>query len=290
MAKRKENNFNRKTKGEIITFTVASVLMGLLALSYVSAYLWGVMAGFKTHDEIIIQPFKFPKSFQWRNYIDVFSMLEVRGIKMYGMIENTMILVLFGPILTIGGSGILAYVVAKYDFPGKNLLMGLNVVVISLPIIGTQGATYRLFSTFNMIDSPLLLINSIGCFGANFLYMLSCFKNISNTYKEAAEIDGAGPYTIMFKIMIPLAMPLASALWILSVINVWNDINTPLLYWPKRPTLATGIYLFNTNMIYRARMDILIAATIISSIPPLILFAFFHKKILTNVTFGGIKG
>ena len=56
------------------------------------------------------------------------------------------------------------------------------------------------------------------------------------------------------------------------------------------PTLATGIYLFNTEMIYRARMDILMAATVISAIPPLIVFSIAHKKLLTSVTFGGIKG
>ena len=279
-----------KTRGEIIVYITASVLLGIVAATYIFAYAWGVMAGFKTHQDIILNPFSLPEKWNFINYIDAFVMLEVRGVNMLGMIGNTLTLVIGGPVLAIGGSSILAYVVAKYNFHGKNLLISINVIVISLPIIGGTAATYRLFSRLGMINSPLLLINYIGNFGGNFLYMLSCFKNTSNTYMEAARIDGAGHYSIMFKIMFPLAMPMMSALWILSLISVWNDVGTSLLFWSRRPTLATGIYLFSTEMVYRARMDILMAATILSSIPPLILFAFFHNKILSNVTFGGIKG
>lgn len=89
------------------------------------------------------------------------------------MIGNTLTLVIGGPVLAIGGSSILAYVVAKYNFHGKNLLISINVIVISLPIIGGTAATYRLFSRLGMINSPLLLINYIGNFGGNFLYMLN---------------------------------------------------------------------------------------------------------------------
>ena len=71
---------------------------------------------------------------------------------------------------------------------------------------------------------------------------------------------------------------------------MWNDYNTALVFMPKLPTLATGVYLFNSEMTFRARMDILMAATIISALPPLILYLIGHKAILENVSIGGIKG
>lgn len=282
----KLSSFKRKSP----VFIVMSVIFTLIALTYVLAFLWGIMAGFKSHTEVIMEPFKLPTVWHWKNYIDVFTMLEIQKTNMLGMIGNSLLLALVGPILTLLGSSLLAYAVSKYKFPGRNVLLAINVVVITLPIIGSAASTYRVFSALGMINSPLLLINYIGCFGANFLYMLSCFNGVSNTYMEAASIDGAGHYTILFKIMLPMAWGTMSALWILQIVGVWNDTGTALLYWPKKPTLATGIYLFNQDMAYKARMDIMIAATVISAIPPLILFAFFHKKILANVTFGGIKG
>lgn len=285
-----KNPYKGKTKSEIVVYTIASVIMGLFALSYVLSFGWAVLAGANSHAGIVLHPFEWPEQWHWENYIDVMDLLEVRGVDFWGMIVNTMILVIMMPVLTIGGNMVMAYACAKYSFPGRGFLLALNVVVMTLPIYGTTGATYRLFSDIGFIDSASLVITGIGCFGSNFLYFLSCFKGISNTYGEAAKIDGAGHMKIMLKVNFPMAAGTTSALWILALIARWNDSGTSLLYWPNMPTLATGIYLFNLEMTYRVRMDILMAATVISSIPPLIVFAIAHKKILSNITFGGIKG
>lgn len=287
---RRIKSLRNKTVSEKIVYTIASVIIGLFALSYVLAFLWAIMAGTKTHDEVIMEPFAWPETWNWDHYIEVFSTLEVRGVNFFGMVGNSLIRVVFAPILGVGGSMLLAYAVAKYKFPGRNLLIVINTVVMTLPIIGTTASTYRLYSAFGFIDSPTLLLAGIGHFGSNFLFFLSAFKGVSNTYSEAARIDGAGHFRIMTRIVFPMIAGTTSALWILQVIAVWNDYGTALLFWPNMPTLATGIYLFNQEMVYRARMDILMAATVISAIPPLILFAIAHKKLLTNVTFGGIKG
>lgn len=285
-----KNPYKGKTKSEIIVYTIASVIMGLFAFSYVLSFGWAILAGANSHQGIVLHPFEWPEQWHWENYIDVMELLEVRGVDFWGMIVNTLVLVIIMPVLTIGGTMLMAYACAKYSFPGRGLLLALNVVVMTLPIYGTTGATYRLFSDLGFIDSVGLVITGIGCFGANFLYFLSCFKGISNTYGEAAKIDGAGHMKIMLKVNFPMAAGTTSALWILALIGRWNDSGTSLLYWPNMPTLATGIYLFNLEMTYRVRMDILMAATVISAIPPLIVFAIAHKKILSNVTFGGIKG
>lgn len=285
-----KNPYKGKTKGEITVYTIASVIMGLFAFSYVLAFGWAVLAGANTHQGVVLHPFEWPEKWQWVNYIDVMDLLEVRGVDFWGMIVNTMILVIVMPVLGIAGTMVISYVCAKYTFPGKNFMLALNIVIMTLPIYGTTGATYRLYSDLGMIDSWTLVFAGIGNFGGNFLYFLSCFKGISNTYGEAARIDGAGHMKIMLKINFPMAAGTTSALWILALIARWNDSGTSLLFWPNMPTLATGIYLFNLEMMYRVRMDILMAATVISAIPPMIVFAIAHKKILSNVTFGGIKG
>ena len=95
---------------------------------------------------------------------------------------------------------------------------------------------------------------------------------------------------MLFRIMIPLAAGPILALFVMQAVAIWNDYMTALLFLRSMPTLATGIYLFNVQMVYRARMDILLAATILSSIPVLVLYICFNKTILTNVSFGGLKG
>ena len=284
------NTLKNKTTSEKIVYSVVSFLMGLWAASYVFAFFWAFLAGAKNHNDIIMDPFGWPKTWQFANYLEVFETLEVRGVGFFGMLTNTMLRVAVTPVLTIGGQMLLAYALAKYRFPGRALLFGINTVVMTLPIIGGTASNYRLLSSMGLIDNPLLVIAGCGNFGGNLLFFLSCFKGLSNTYMEAARIDGAGHLRIMTRVMFPMAAGTTSALWILQVIALWNDPTGTLLTWPNMPTLATGIYLFNTEMIYRARMDILMAATVISAIPPLIVFSIAHKKLLTSVTFGGIKG
>ena len=88
----------------------------------------------------------------------------------------------------------------------------------------------------------------------------------------------------------PMAKPLFGALFLTGWLGIWNNYESALIYLPNLPTLPVGIYQFNTEMIYRARLDILFAACVIISIPAIILFVAFNKVITTNVSLGGIKG
>ena len=103
-------------------------------------------------------------------------------------------------------------------------------------------------------------------------------------------IDGANDFQIYFRVMFPQALPIFSALYLTGWIGVWNSYDSALIYLPNLPTLPVGIYQFNTEMIYRARLDILFAACVIISIPAIILFIAFNKLITSNVSLGGIKG
>ncbi|MBQ9482310.1 MAG: carbohydrate ABC transporter permease [Clostridia bacterium] len=286
----RRNKIKQRGGGEIAVFTVASVIFFIFALTYIVAFLWGVIAGFKTHSDLILNPFSFPESWHPENYLDVFSLLEVNGVNMLGMVLNSFWLVAGGATLSVFGATFMAYAVTKFDFFGKKFLVVVNIIIMTLPIIGALPSRYRLFSAFGFINSPTILLAYFGGFGAFNLYMCAFFRGVSPTYSEAAKIDGANDFVILFRIMLPLAKGILTALLIMEAVSIWNDYNTALVYMPKLPTLATGIYLFNTEMTYRARMDILMAATIISALPPMILYGLGHKSILKNVSLGGIKG
>ena len=119
---------------------------------------------------------------------------------------------------------------------------------------------------------------------------MSFFKNLSWTYAEAAMMDGAENFAIYFRVMLPQAKPMFGALFLTQCIGVWNSYESALIYLPNLPTLPVGIYQFNAEMIYRARLDILFAACVIITIPALLLFIVFNKTITSNVSLGGIKG
>lgn len=280
----------RKSPAEIILYSLVSILFMAVALSYLYILIWAFIAGCKTHTEIVMEPFGLPEVWNFGHYIEVFQTLEVNGKGFFDMLFNSVWFSVLGVFIQQFCCITLAYACAKYTFPGSNLLYTVVLIVITLPIYGSSGATYTLYHNLGLVDSYAQIVASTSAFNIFFLYYMAYFKNLSWTYAEAAMVDGAHEFQIYFKIMLPQAKPIFGALFLTQWIQIWNNYESALVYLPNLPTLPVGIYQFNTEMIYRARLDILFAACIIITIPALVLFIVFNKTITNNVSAGGIKG
>ena len=155
--KPKKDYVSRKTTGETIVFIIAAIILWSFALSYIAAYLWGALAGLKSHTDLIMNPFKLPVKWKWENYVDVFSLLEVKKTNMIGMIGNTLWLVFGGTSLGIAGVTLMAYAVTRYEFIGRKALITINIITMTLPIIGSLPAQYAIFTKLGLYNSPLIL-------------------------------------------------------------------------------------------------------------------------------------
>ena len=284
------DNFKRKSLGENILHCIVSAIFMVVALSYIYILVWTFVSGLKTHDEIIMNPFSLPAKWLWENYIEVFRKLEVGGVSFLGMTFNSIWFSVLSVLIQQLVTASFAYCVTKYKFPGSNLIYPFILIMITLPIYGNSGATYKIYKSLGLIDSYAHVILAASGFNTFFLYYSAFFKNLSWTYAEAAMVDGASHHQIWWKVMMPQAKPIMGALFITSWMTSWNSYEGALIMYPNLPTLPVGIYQFNTEMIYRARLDILFAACFIICIPALILFVAFNKTITTSVSVGGIKG
>ena len=284
------NYFKRKTPGEIIIYSITSLIFAVVAFTYVYILLWTFMSGLKTHSEIILNPFALPLRPIWNHFIEVTQLLEVNEHGFWSMLFNSAYFSILGAFLTQFVTATFAYTCTKYKFKGSEIPYVIILVMITLPIYGTAGASYKLYRDLKMIDSYWLILVNLGGMNGSFLYYRAFFKNVSNTYIEAAQIDGAGHFTIYLKVIFPQARPLFGALFLTGWLGSWNSYDSALVYLPNLPTLTVGLYQFNTEMIYRARLDILFAGCFIAAIPALILFVAFNNVLTTNVSLGGIKG
>ena len=115
------------------------------------------------------------------------------------------------------------------------------------------------------------------------------FKSVPWSYAEAVFIDGGNHFTVFFRIMLPLAMPMVTTLFILSAIAGWNDYTTPMLYFPSFPNVAMGLYMVSQTLT-RGDMSTYYAALVITTVPVVALFAGFSDKIMKNYSIGGLKG
>lgn len=287
---RKPKSFRRKSKGEIILHLFVSLVFALVAASYLYLVLWPVMSGFKTHTEIVMDPFGLPKHWNWKNFLDVFTMLKVNGSNFWNMLFNSLYFSVGGVLISQFVTMSFAYCCTKYKFPGSRLPYTIILITMTLPLYGSGGAMYKLIYNLGLVDSYAHLILAVSGMTANFLYYRAVFQNMSNSYIEAAMIDGAGDFKIWFKVMMPMAKPIFGALFLIGWLGDWNNYSSALIYLPNIPTLPVGIYQFNTEMIYQARLDVLFAACTLTALPAVILFLVFNKTITTNVSLGGIKG
>lgn len=282
--------FNRKSKGEIALHIFVSIIFFLVAASYVYLLVWAFLAGFKTHTEVVMNPFGLPKEWHWEHYIEVFKTLNVGGHGFGEMFFNSVYFSVLGSGINMFVCMTFAYCCTKYKFRGSEWPYTIILIMMTLPIYGSAGAKYRIIYNLGLVDSYAHILLSISGMTTTFLYFRAFFKSLSWTYAEAAMMDGANEFGIYFRVMVPMAKPMFGALFLTAWLDSWNSYESNLVYLPNIPTLPVGIFQFNQEMLYRARLDILFAACVLVAIPAIILYASFNKLITTSVSVGGIKG
>lgn len=280
----------RRPRSEKAVYWVVSVIFAAVALSYLYVLVWMFIAGCRTHSEIALDPFGLPEHWNFHHYVEAFSVFEVKGQGFFRMLFNSLWFITIGSIVAMYTQMTFAYTCCKYKFPTSTWPFPLIMIMMTLPIYGNGGSGYRMVWDLGLINNYLAPFVSVNAFGMGFLYYQAYYQNLSWAYVEAAQIDGANDFQAYYKVMIPQTMPLLTALFIGDFIGAWGSYENQMIQQPDIPTLPVGIYLFEQEMVYRARLDVLFAACFIVSIPCIVLFCIFRKTMMENVSLGGIKG
>ena len=263
---------------------------------------WGFLNSFKgQYDDgfgYYFDKISLPKIWHFTNYTDVITKLEVtvQGDKftLFQMLINTLLYTFGTALVSTLVPCIVAYLIATYDkFVFSRIVHGFVIVTMILPIIGATPSVIEVLRFLNYYDSivGMWLMNFNFLVGVHFLVFYDAFRGLSKTYKEAAEIDGASQFRIMASVMIPLVKTIFITIFILRFIAYWNDYQTPLLYMPHHPTIAYGIFIFffQSDNVY-STVPMKLTCAFIVAIPIIILFITCQKRIMQNITVGGIKG
>lgn len=229
---------------------------------------------------------------QWVNFRYAFKEIKYDETSFFGMFFNSVWISLLTIFVNVGSSTLTAYALARYRFPGKTFLYSLAIIVQVVPIIGTGGAAYKFMASLGMVNNPLTIwLSWAGGFDFSFVVLYGYFRSISGQYAESAEIDGASQLRVMFQIMLPQALPAIASLMILNFITAWNNYSMPMIYMPKYPTLALGIFSFEKiSPFLKNGIPVYFCSVLLSMVPVLVIFSLTQKMIMTNVTAGGLKG
>ena len=269
---------------------IVFILLAIYAFTLIYAMLWAVLSSLKTQTEFSTNLVGLPKDWQFGNYLQAFQSVQAGGHNMFEMFFNSLWYSCGGAALGVIASSMVAYVVAKYEFPGRRPIYAVALVTMMIPVVGSFPSQYRMYSTLGILDSPLLLVTKFSGFGFNFVMLYSFFKTLSWTYAEAAFMDGASHLKVFLRVMLPQALPIMGSLFLVSTVQLWNEYMEPNLFLQSHPTLSSGLYIFQLEMTRGTNYPLLFAGLIVSVIPVIILFVKFQNTMMESMSMGGLKG
>lgn len=294
-----------KSKAQKIALWIVCFIFTIYAISLLIPFLWLLMNSFKSRAEFSADAvsgnggLSFPSVFDFQNYyealigfrVQVGAGDNIRNVNLLGMFLYSVIVTVTTTFLEVFFSAATAYVLAKYEFPGKKIIFSMVLISMVVPIVGSLPVMYRFMGTIGLRDTlPGLWFIYVSGFGFGFLLLNAHFKGIPWTYAEAAQLDGATHFGIFFRIMLPMSRPQLVSLAIITAIGYWNDYATPKIYLPSMPTVAVGLNSLTIEIQKTADYPLMFACMLVAIIPILAVFACFQKVIISSVVAGGIKG
>lgn len=274
-------------KHAITSKVLIYIILIVMALIMVVPFLWMLSASIKSDREVFqMNPFVWiPEQPKWSNYTEIWT-----KIPFLKFIENTVFLTIVVTCLQLITSSFAAYAFAKLHFKHKTTLFMAYIATIAMPWQVYMVPQFIMMRKMGLNDK-LLAIICLQAFSAFGVFMMKQFyEGIPDELCEAARIDGMSEYKIYANIMLPLSKPALSTLTIFTFVATWNDYLGPLIYLKsqEKKTIQLGLKMFIGQ--YSSDYGLIMAGSVLSLIPVLIVFLILQKYFVEGVASTGLKG
>lgn len=285
--KTETKKYSSKSRNALIGKIILYIILILITAVMVIPFLWMLSASIKSDREVFqMNPFVWiPEVPKWDNYINIWT-----KIPMLKFVENTVFLTIVVTLLQLLTSSFAAYSFAKLEFKHKNTLFLAYIATIAMPWQVYMVPQFIMMRAMGLNDKLLAMI-CLQAFSAFGVFMMKQFyEGIPSELCEAARIDGMSEYKIYAKIMLPLSKPALSTLTIFTFVNTWNDYLGPLIYLKteSKKTIQLGLKMFIGQ--YSSEYGLIMAGSVLSLIPVIIVFLCLQKYFVEGVASTGLKG
>ncbi len=307
-------------------FSAFSIVILVLLLIYTFtlfiALFWGIGTSLKSEDDFLMSknilgfpsldkndPFNSRATFfTLSNYVEVIkgftfpvssaylfngqNIMRYETVNIATMFTNTLLYAGVLCVIRAFMPALVAYLCTKFNYKFNAVFIAGSLFVMTLPTVAIDPSQLALQQKLGLYDTLIgHYIQNLDYTGMYFIVFLGYFKNIPNTYSEAAEIDGASQFTILTKIILPISIKVISTVMLIQFVNLWNNYQTPILYLPTHPTLAYGVYylVYSQGDRSLATTPHMVAGCMMLMIPILTIFIIFKERVMGNMTVGGVK-
>ena len=267
----------------------ALLILGVLIVGF--PLLYAITGSFKSTVEFLTGGSNLlPKKWIWENYTTAWKIAKF-DIYTYNSIAYSLLSV-FGTIITTSLGG---YVLSRSNIPGKKILLGCFGMTLFISGAMTLFPIFKICRDLNLINSLWgLIIAEIGISQPFFcLIVMSYINGISKEIDESAKIDGCNFFRIFTDIILPIIKPIIATVFILGFRRAWNDYMMPLAFTLSKPDLrplTVGVVMMKDQGEGISAWNLMIAGTVISLVPILVVYLFMNRYFITGITEGSVKG
>ena len=285
-AKTKQGAIRRKSG---LVTALSYLLLSFWAVVVLFPFYWMLLTSLKSYASYNAErtPVFLPLSPTLENYENAFT-----AVPLGGYLLNTLIFSLVTTAVMVVVSTLAAYAFSRLRFPGKNLVFGL---FLSMMMIPTELVVITNFVTITNLDLRNTFLGLIlpSITSVFYIYLLKeNFEQVPEELYKAAKVDGTSDLKYLWKVMIPICRPTLVTITILKLIECWNSYVWPRLITddPAYYLVSNGIQEIRENGFGRENVPAMMAAVVVISVPLILLFLAFRKKIMEGVSQGGTKG
>lgn len=257
-----------------------------MSLLFLVPFYWMFNIALKSNPELAMTPpTLFPQSWQWDNFARAVSTMPFVQYFLNTVVYT--VLVMTGAVFS---NLVVAYGFACIDWPHRDQVFYLVLITIFIPFPIAIIPLFDLFSWLHWINTLLPLVVPAFLGSAFYIFLLRQFLlQIPKELIDAARIDGASEWRILWQVVTPIAKPAIGAVAIMSAVGAWNDFMGPLIYLQddRLHTLSIGLQVFRST--HDVQFNLLMAASILVVLPIILLFFLFQRFFIEGVTMGTIK-
>lgn len=273
----------RRLVSDLVIVLVTFTALGLMAFPFI----WVVLTSVKTDAEIFSDTLRIiPQSVSLDNYSVLFQ-----DTNFGTYIRNSIITCVSATFVSVIIALVAAYGFSRYRFRGRNLLL-LSVIATQLfPFVILISPIYGIFFRIGLVNSYVGLIISYVAITIPFsiFLLIGYFDTIPRDLDEAAVIDGASPVAVLFRIILPVAWPGVVVVTIYGFVQAWDEFLFALVLMTQedRKTVPVGLASFFGE--YTSQWNLVMSASVISTLPTLLLFLFLQRRLVSDLTAGAVK-
>lgn len=267
---------------------VKVVFLSLFLIFTVFPLYWIFVTSLKPSNEMFTFPIQYwPENVTFENYINI---IKISNFDVY--IMNSLILSLVSGVISLIIATLGGYVLARFEFKGKTQVIFAFFITQMIPLFIGLAPLYLLMSKLELINRlpSLMLMYTVMMVPFCTVMMKGFFERIPSSLEEAAMIDGCSRITALYKVIIPVMLPGLAATFIFAFVQCWNELFLAVMFIDKEEAKTIPVAMNSFITKFDIDWGSMSAATVLSVIPTLLLFAFAQKYIVEGMTQGSIKG